>query len=368
MASLLLSLHKPIAIACLLALLLGAAPAASADPHVGLIPFRATPTSVGLVFFRATPTDNGYIRIDWETATELDLVAFRLSRSVAPTGEFTVIDTLPSQGNAVTGAAYTVLDADVAPHTNYYYLLEAVRNDATVERTGLTAAGAFVQYLPFISSRAWEGVDADGNFYRGNPNATVKLEEFVDFGCPYCVRHGLETAPQIRKTYVETGEVVEVFHNFAFVSSNSISAAKAAYCAGWQAPEYFWSMADWLFQNWTTWRQATQAEPQFRDAAIEMGAGASEYDACVANPATAALIQREFQDGLARGVWGVPTFFINRCTVLGDAPFETFEQTIEQAKLGLCDTTRERATLPPGVQLFDADLAPGLTCDGNISN
>lgn len=34
---------------------------------------------------------------------------------------------------------------------------------------------------PIASSKLPAGVDAEGNFYRGDPNATVKLIEFSDF-------------------------------------------------------------------------------------------------------------------------------------------------------------------------------------------
>ena len=165
------------------------------------------------------------------------------------------------------------------------------------------------------------GVDANGHFYRGNPKATVKLEEFMDFQCPYGARHALQTGPLLYEAYIATGEVLQVFHNFPLdFHPNALPAAKAAYCAGQQAPEHFWSMYDWLFKNQETWGPAADASVQFRAAAVTAGADGAQYDACIADPATEAHIRNDVQEGATRGVSGTPYFFIDNCRVLGRFP------------------------------------------------
>ncbi len=41
----------------------------------------------------------------------------------------------------------------------------------------------------------------------GDPNAPVKITEYADFQCPYCMRFWQETEPQIVEQYVKTGKV-----------------------------------------------------------------------------------------------------------------------------------------------------------------
>ena len=246
----------------------------------------------------------------------------------------------------------------VCPATTTLYDLRVVRATGTQE----------YRLTIVVGDGPGVGVDADGNFYRGNPNATVKLEEFMDFQCPYCARHALQTGLLLHEAYIATGEVLQVFHNFPQdFHPNALPAAKAAYCAGQQAPEHFWSMYDWLFKNQETWGPTADASAQFRAAAVATGADGGQYDVCIGDPATDAHIRNDLQEGATRGVRGTPAFFIDNCTISGALPFEDFQATIEKAKQGLC------ATIPPPqcpelplAAHFDADPThPGFTYDGS---
>jgi protein-disulfide isomerase len=402
--------------------------------------------AVSLLYFKATAVTD-HVLIEWETAVELNVVAFCVQRSLQSGGGFLrIADCLPAKGDGISGASYSLIDTDVVQGTMYYYRLEVVGSDGASEIMATAPARVgYRTYLPLliaqpsttdsfwadryrlgpgectvlhwsvtnarevylnaqgvpgqgtqqvcpavtqtyvlrvaraggtqeyrrtivVGGEPWIGVDADGHFYRGNPNITVKLEEFMDFQCPYCARHALQTGPLLYEAYIATGEVLQVFHNFPLdFHPNALPAAKSAYCAGQQAPEYFWSMYDWLFKNQETWGPAADASVQFRAAAVTAGADGAQYDACIANPATEAHIQGDLQEGAAKGVSGTPYFFIDNCRVFGAQPVEQFQEMIEKAKKGLC-----RMTPPPQcpdlplAARFDADPArPGFTYDGS---
>jgi hypothetical protein len=55
----------------------------------------------------------------------------------------------------------------------------APATSAPAQTAPATSAPAAAE--PIASSNLPAGVDAEGNFYRGDPNATVKLIEFSDF-------------------------------------------------------------------------------------------------------------------------------------------------------------------------------------------
>jgi hypothetical protein len=87
-----------------------------------------------LLFYQlATPPT---VRVEWETATELDTAGFFLYRSLAADGEFEQVNQalINSEGNALTGAAYSYVDRQVEPGITYYYLLEEVQKDARTNR------------------------------------------------------------------------------------------------------------------------------------------------------------------------------------------------------------------------------------------
>ncbi len=213
------------------------------------------------------------------------------------------------------------------------------------------------------------GVDADGNFYRGNPNAAIKLVEFSDFQCPFCARHVLQTGPLLEETYIATGKVVAYFRHFPLqqLHPNALPASKAAYCAGQQAPRLFWAMHQWLFANQTSWSNAADAATRFRQTALSFGADAARYDACVRDPQTEARIARDLEDGMKLGVQGTPAFFINDWFLAGAYPFAEFQKLIAKADQGLRPPPTP-TPLPPNVQPYDANPnRPGFTYDGSPS-
>lgn len=87
-----------------------------------------SPTAVELARFEAA-LDGAAIRVEWETAIELDNVGFNLYRGQAPDGTYDQLNKqLISAQNpgGVSGAAYTWVDASVEPGVTYYYKLEDV--------------------------------------------------------------------------------------------------------------------------------------------------------------------------------------------------------------------------------------------------
>ena len=97
---------------------------------------------VTLTKFTATPGD-GQILVEWETATEFDNAGFYLSRSENETSDFVrITDFIPSEGLGLTGGEYSFLDTDVENGTTYYYILEAVDRNQSIETYGPISATA----------------------------------------------------------------------------------------------------------------------------------------------------------------------------------------------------------------------------------
>jgi subtilisin family serine protease len=86
------------------------------------------PTSVELARFEAE-ADGRSIRVQWETATEVDNLGFNLYRAEAPDGLRTQLNDglIPCQAaGSPVGAAYQLVDESVWPGVTYYYWLEDV--------------------------------------------------------------------------------------------------------------------------------------------------------------------------------------------------------------------------------------------------
>jgi len=119
---------------------------------------NGNPTAVEIASFTATP-QGGTIRLNWETASEMDRQGYNLYRSEPAGGELLLLNAtlIPAQNpGSPLGTLYTWLDETVPPGVTFSYWLEAVNIHNGTMLYGPVAAtvapgGWFVVYLPFMS-------------------------------------------------------------------------------------------------------------------------------------------------------------------------------------------------------------------------
>jgi len=176
----------------------------------------------------------------------------------------------------------------------------------------------------------------------------------------------VQTGPLLDEAYVNNGQVLHVFRNFPLdFHPYAMPAALAAYCAGQQAPAWFWGMYDWIFATQDTWASAQDTASRFRTQALALGANGAKYDACLTDAASAAAIQRDLQTGAQMGVSGTPAFFADDWFLSGAQPITEFAKVIDKALQGIHPPPTP-TPLPPNVAPYDTDPArPGRTYDGS---
>lgn len=209
-----------------------------------------------------------------------------------------------------------------------------------------------------------EGQTAEGDWFRGDPNAPVTLVEFSDYQCPFCSRHVSQTAPLIEDQYVKKGLVKHVFKDFPLnsIHPQAAKAAEAAQCAG--AQQQYWAMHDKLFALQQVWSGKTEAPEIFKEYAVDLGLDSAAFNECLDSGQFAAKVAKDLQEGAQRGVTGTPAFFINDWFVSGAQAFDVFQQTISKAQSGQHPAPTP-TPLPQGVDPFAADpTRPGLTYSG----
>ena len=134
------------------------------------------------------------------------------------------------------------------------------------------------------------------------------LVEFLDFECEGC-KAAYPFVEQLRDDY--DGRVTFVARYFPMPGhANGENAAVAVEAAAQQGR--FEDMYHRMYETQTEWgeRQDSQADV-FRGFAEGMGLDMADYDAAVGDPTTLERVLRDREDGLALGVEGTPTFFLN---------------------------------------------------------
>ncbi|UGT53323.1 DsbA family protein [Nocardia asteroides] len=140
------------------------------------------------------------------------------------------------------------------------------------------------------------------------PDGRVTLVEFLDFECEAC-RAMFPAVERLREQYRD--RVTFVVRYFPLPGHfNSERAARAVEAAAAQGR--FEQMYQHMFDTQAQWgEQRKPLDSVFRGFAADLGLDLAAFDAVYNDPATAARVLADFDEGLALGVQGTPTFFVN---------------------------------------------------------
>jgi protein-disulfide isomerase len=143
-------------------------------------------------------------------------------------------------------------------------------------------------------------VDASGTIaaeYLTNTKgeSSIALIEFTDFECAFCARHALETLPVLEGVRYISLPYPSPAHALALPS------AIAAECAGRQGK--YWEMHHTLFTRQRELDRLVTFAPT-------LGLDETEFNTCMADTTTAALVERQAAEGVRLRVEGTPTVFL----------------------------------------------------------
>jgi len=158
----------------------------------------------------------------------------------------------------------------------------------------------------------------------GSPSAKLTLVEYGDYACPYSRR----AYPMVAVVQRRFGSQLRfVFRNFPVVDRDPLAqeAAEAALAAGAQGR--FWEAHDLLFSR--------ELEPLLANPeamAAELKLDAARFTGDLREGKFRARVLEEAAGGVASGIHGTPTFFLNGSRVDGSWELHTLVRAL-RAKL-----------------------------------
>lgn len=154
------------------------------------------------------------------------------------------------------------------------------------------------------------GRTAEGFWYKGNPEATVKVVAYEDFQCPACAFYNRNLASIIQRDYIETGKVQFIYHEFPLeMHQHAVVAAEAARCAGDQ--NKFWEMHDLLFLNQDQWAGVSTPNNLFSGYAGQLSLNRGSFDSCLSQATNQAAVIAAGEAAGAAGASSTPSFSVN---------------------------------------------------------
>ena len=190
----------------------------------------------------------------------------------------------------------------------------------------------------------------EGGFRMGNPDAPVKLVEYGSLGCPHCAEFEEQAGPELRDTYIKSGQVSWEFRPYLlFAADAGISMLLSC-----QGPDAFFPFLEQLYADQRNWggrlqaltpeqQQQIQALPPreaapalIRTAGIDeffrqRGMPASRIQSCLADTRVMDEVAGLTKRGNDEGVNGTPSFFINGKRYEGPANWAGLEPELRAA-------------------------------------
>jgi protein-disulfide isomerase len=207
---------------------------------------------------------------------------------------------------------------------------------------GKPASGPHGNWLTTVS------IAPGGGHLMGNPNAPVKLVEYISYTCPHCAHFEKESEAAMRLAYIQPGKVqVEVRH---FIRDPiDMTVALLTNCGD---PSRFFANHSMFLLNQDRWiaaaDKATAAQKArwiTGDNGARMRAIASDFgfytmmeqrgydrpmvDRCLADMTTANRIAAQTVAADKLGVQGTPGFMINDVLLAGTYDWQSLNSQIE---------------------------------------
>ncbi|MFA5108220.1 MAG: thioredoxin domain-containing protein [Candidatus Micrarchaeia archaeon] len=148
-------------------------------------------------------------------------------------------------------------------------------------------------------------------------NGSIVLVEFGCFSCPYTK----STEPLLSQFLAKHPEVSLEFRAYPIVAHNtSTISAEAAFCADEQGK--FWQYHDELFTK------DDHSLSGLRNISQRLGMDLNKFDACMNSSEVMQRLKKDEDAGKAAGIYGTPTFFLNKKSLVGPKTLEDFENLL----------------------------------------
>jgi protein-disulfide isomerase len=168
---------------------------------------------------------------------------------------------------------------------------------------------------------------SDDDHVRGPENAAVTILVYGDYECPY-TRAFEQSIAQLRRhdgdafRYVFWFFPLREIHPYAEMAAEAAEAVSAL--AGREA---FWKMHDALFAN-----QNDLEQPNLEQQANTTGVDQGAFHDALETHRFAARVERDVRSGIANGVNGTPSVFINGERYRGGRDVATLREVLQQTK------------------------------------
>ena len=154
---------------------------------------------------------------------------------------------------------------------------------------------------------------------KGNPDARVKIVEYVDFQCPACA-YGIKFLKVFFDQHPNDLYIQVRYFPLTNMHHHAMISALYSECAARQGK--FWALNALMMSQQSQWAQLISPQPVFQAMAAQVGMDINQLNACLTSDDARRVINDEKSLGQSLGVVSTPTYFINNKMVVGSKSLE----------------------------------------------
>lgn len=169
---------------------------------------------------------------------------------------------------------------------------------------------------------------AMGDVVLGDPDAPLTVIEYASFTCPHCGSFAVNTFPQVKENYIDTGKVKFILREVYF-DQYGLWASMVARCGGEKG---FYPLAESFLSSQSTWTRAPDIGHAIQQVGRRAGLTGERLEQCLSDRDFAKQLLADYQAHIeADEVKSTPTFIIGDETHTGAMSYEDFSAALDDA-------------------------------------
>jgi len=194
-----------------------------------------------------------------------------------------------------------------------------------LKRRQFIAAVAATAVLPVVGARAQDEVAPLPDMILGDPDAPIEIIEYSSMTCPHCAAFHVNTLPELKAQYLDTGRAKLVFREFP-LDRVALAVSVIARCNG---EERFFDFVDVMFRTQEQWARSEDPLAEIKKIVRMGGQDPAMVDTCLEDQA---LIDGILAIRLAGDeqyeINSTPTFIVDGESLAGNMSFEKFDELL----------------------------------------
>ena len=181
--------------------------------------------------------------------------------------------------------------------------------------------------LPILAGSVLE--IAENDFVIGDKNASITIIEYASLSCSHCADFHINTLPELKKEFVDTGKAKIVFRDFPF-NYPALLGSMVLRCVP-NNIRYQYTNALYQLQSKWVVRENAKTKQELYKIMQSGGMTKENFNNCIENVELENEILKEVMNAQSEfNIKSTPSFIINGILLEGNKPIKEFRQIINK--------------------------------------